>query len=195
MLFVLLVLGCVATVPLAGGRLLGLLDLHLRYAWLALAGLLAQIIVISVVPRGSPTLHDVVHILTYVAAGAFVLANRHIPGIGLTALGGALNMAAIAANGGVMPASPSALATAGIVEHAGSYANSAAVSHPHLAWLGDVFATPSSLPLANVFSVGDVLIMAGVLVLLHRGSCSRLGTHPLVDRGLIARAVDARARR
>jgi hypothetical protein len=182
MLFVVIVLGCIATVPLAGGRLLGLLDLRLRYAWLAVGGLLAQIMVITVVPGGSPTLHDGVHILTYMTAGAFVLANRHIPGIAITALGGASNMATIAANGGVMPASPSALASAGIVEHAGSYANSTAVPHAHLAWLGDVFATPSSLPLANVFSVGDVLIVVGMLVLLHRGGRSRLGTHPLIDR-------------
>ncbi len=171
-----------ATVPLAGGNLMHLLDLRLRYAWLAAAGLLAQIVVINIVPGGSPTLHDVAHLSSYALAAGFVLANRHIPGMAVLALGGALNVAAISANGGVMPASPSALAAAGIVHHAGAYANSAAVSHAHLAWLGDVFAIPSSMPLPNVFSVGDVLILVGVLVLTHRGGRSRLGTHPLVNR-------------
>lgn len=182
MIFVYIVIACVASVPLAGGRLMALLDLNVRCAWLAGAGLLAQIVVINIVPHGSPTVHSVVHISSYVMAGTFLLANRRIPGIGLLALGGGLNVAAITANGGVMPASTSALASAGIIHHAGTYANSAAVGHAHLAWLGDVFAIPSSLPLPNVFSIGDVLIVLGVLVLVHRGAQSRLGAHPLVDR-------------
>jgi hypothetical protein len=40
--------------------------------------------------------------------------------------------------------------------------NSGVVEHPKLAFLGDVFAVPAQFPLANVFSVGDVLIILGV---------------------------------
>jgi hypothetical protein len=44
------------------------------------------------------------------------------------------------------------------------------LAHPHLGFLGDVLPMPSWMPLANVFSIGDVLIAVGVFVLVH-GIC------------------------
>jgi len=76
----------------------------------------------------------------------------------LTALGAALNLLAITANGGVIPASPAALAMAGLPVDEPGFQSSTAVDDPRLAFLGDVFAIPASWPLSNVFSVGDVLI-------------------------------------
>jgi hypothetical protein len=55
-----------------------------------------------------------------------------------------------------MPASPSALARAGLPATLDRFTNSAAVGDPALAALGDVWAIPSGLPLAGVFSAGDV---------------------------------------
>ena len=107
-------------------------------------------------------------------AGLFLVANRELPGIPLVVLGAAANLLAIAANGGVMPASPSALATAGLPPEQPGFANSAALAHPRLAFLGDVFAIPAGWPLANVFSVGDVLIAAGAAVAIHGLCGSRL---------------------
>lgn len=77
-------------------------------------------------------------------------------------VGAILNLLAIVANAGVMPATAGALATAGVPSGGGVIANSASVADPRLRFLGDVFAIPSSVPLANVFSVGDVLIALGV---------------------------------
>ena len=54
------------------------------------------------------------------------------------------------------------------------FVNSGAMANPHLLFLGDVFATPASLPLYNVYSVGDITIVLGVLVLLHGVCRSRL---------------------
>ena len=45
-------------------------------------------------------------------------------------------------------------------------ANSTASSDPSLPWLVDRWAAPDWLPLANVFSVGDVVIAVGAFV--HR---------------------------
>lgn len=45
---------------------------------------------------------------------------------------------------------------------------------PWLPWLGDVLWVPAGLPLANVFSLGDVLIVAGLGWLVHRTCGSRL---------------------
>jgi multisubunit Na+/H+ antiporter MnhE subunit len=42
--------------------------------------------------------------------------------------------------------------------------NSVVVAAPALAPLTDLFAMPAWMPLANVFSIGDVLIGAGVAV-------------------------------
>jgi len=170
----LLFLACLATVPLAGGRLGALADLRFRASWLLVAAIVAQVVIISLVPQGSPALHDAVHIATYLVVAAFVVVNRRIPWVWLIALGGALNFVAIVANGGVMPADPHALAMAGMVADPAEFTNSGAVAHAHLQFLGDVFWLPRSLPVRNVFSVGDVLILVGALLAMHCVCASRL---------------------
>jgi hypothetical protein len=164
----LLFLACLASVPLAGGRLGALAALRFRAGGLLVAAIVAQVLIVTVFPQsGSEALHDAVHIGTYVAVALFVVVNRRIPWVWLVALGGALNFAAIAANGGVMPASPHALVRAGFALDPAGFTNSGAIAHPHLQLLGDVFWIPSSFPISNVFSVGDVLILLGALLALH----------------------------
>ena len=156
------------TVPMAGGNLGRLADVHLRGQWLVGVALVAQILFISVLPGKLDGIHAPAHLATYGLAAAFVWANRAIPGVWLMGLGGALNFTAIAANHGVMPASPSALADAGLVADKGeAFANSAALEDAKLPLLGDVFAIPASWPLSNVFSIGDLVIGIGLLVSLH----------------------------
>jgi len=164
---------CVATVPLARGRLTALADLQLRRPWLAIAGIGTQILIISVLPGGTAGLHEAVHMASYVMLGAFAWSNRRIPGVPVIMAGGLANFIAIAANGGVMPADPD-LALHVAREAGEGFVNSGAVQNPHLLFLGDIFATPSSWPLYNVYSVGDLLIVLGVLVLLHGVCRSRL---------------------
>jgi Family of unknown function (DUF5317) len=174
MLIGLVLLLCLATVPLAGGRLGALAELRFRAAWLALLGIGAQILVISVLPAGSAWLHHAAHLVSYGLIAGFVWANRRVPYVWLAALGGGLNLVAIVANGGVMPADPDALAAAGIEQKAGEFANSTVVMHPHLGFLGDVFAVPSSLPVSNVYSVGDVVLVVAALLAVHCVCGSRL---------------------
>ena len=162
-----------ATVPLFGGRLSALGDLRLRAPWLALAGIVVQVVIVSVLPGGSSWLHEAAHLLSYVLLGACAWVNRRVPGVWLIAAGGLLNFIVIVANGGVMPADPSLIIEA--AQRGGhGFVNSGVVAHPHLAFLGDRIATPRSWPLANVFSAGDLVILLGVVVLLHRVSGSRL---------------------
>ena len=170
---VLLVL-CLASVPLARGRLGALADIRFRAPWLALVAIAGQIVIISLLPQGDVWLRHAVHLATYGLIAAFLWANRHIAYLWLAALGGALNLAAITANGGVMPADPDALAAAGVHQEAGDFANSTAVAHPHLSFLGDVFAVPASWPVSNVFSVGDVILVVAALLALHCLCGSRL---------------------
>jgi hypothetical protein len=166
---------CFASVPLARGRLGALADLRFRAPWLLVLAIAVQILIVSVIPaEGSPGLHNAVHVATYFLVGAFVIANRRIPWVWLVALGGGLNFAAITANGGVMPADPDAVAAAGLAVDPGEFANSGVVANPHLAFLGDVFAIPASWPVSNVFSVGDMLILAGALLAMHCVCASRI---------------------
>jgi hypothetical protein len=127
-----------------------------------------------VIPGENHTVLAAVHLATYAAAGWFVVMNRRVPGILVVAVGAASNALAIAANGGTLPASRSALERAGLHLKPHDFLNSGVLAHPHLAFLGDVLATPSWVPLANVFSVGDVLILCGVAWGAHRACGSRL---------------------
>ena len=157
-----------AAVPLLGGRLGALLELRFRGLWLLWTALAVQLVIFAPGGPAWPSLH----LASYALAAAFVWANRGLPFVGLTALGGGLNLVAIVANGGTMPASPDAVATAGLT--GSGPANSAVVASPKLAFLGDVFALPAGWPLHNVFSVGDVLLVAGAALLIHRVAGSRL---------------------
>ena len=86
--------------------------------------------------------------------------NLAIPGLPLVLVGGTSNLIAIGANGGYMPVSPAAVAAMGRVAGEG-YSNSRLVDGVLLGPLTDLFAMPTWIPLANVFSIGDVLIGVG----------------------------------
>jgi hypothetical protein len=160
-------------VPLFGGRLGALLEVHLRHVWAIFAALGLEIAAIEL-PGLPDRLRAALLVAAYPILAVFLIANRRIPGMPLVALGGAMNLLAISVNGGIMPASPSALAGAGLAVGEPGFHNSAVLPDPRLAFLGDVFFIPASWPLSNVFSVGDVLIGLGVAWALHRICRSRL---------------------
>ena len=153
---------------LAGGRLRNLEGLRVDRAWLVLLALALQVVAFS--PAGvalGASVVVVLHLASYALLVWFVLLNRRQFGVVVAGTGIGLNLAPIAANGGYMPASRSALEAAGVA-YAGQSSNNSEVIGPgtHLSFLGDVFATPPWVPTANVFSVGDVLIVVGVALIL-----------------------------
>jgi hypothetical protein len=164
----------VITVRPAGGNLSALGRVHLRYVPAIFGALAIQIAIVSVVPGGSEWLHRVLHIGSYALAAVFVAANRRLAGMRVLALGATLNLIAILANNGVMPASRSALRSAGRLTSSTDFLNSAVMPHPRLLFLGDIFAVPHGVPLANVFSIGDVCIAIGVAIAIHGLAGSRL---------------------
>jgi hypothetical protein len=174
LLFGLAILLCLVTVPLAGGHLARLGEVRFRAGWLALLAIAAQILIVSVAPGGSEAWHNGAHLASYALLAAFATVNLGFPYLWLMALGGLLNLLAITANGGVMPADPDALAAAGLDPDSGDFANSAAVDDPRLPFLGDIFAVPDAWPASNVFSIGDVLLVVGAFLALHTVCRSRL---------------------
>jgi hypothetical protein len=149
---------------LAGGRVGRLADLRIRWAWLAIAGFAVQVLLfLTPVGEALGPVAPWAYAGSTAAILAVILANIRVPGLAIVAVGAASNLLAIVANGGYMPVSAAALAALGWEEPPG-YSNSAAIADPALAPLTDVFAMPSWLPFANVFSIGDVLIAAGIAV-------------------------------
>lgn len=156
----------ILSVPLTGRSLRPLARLSLKAVWLVWLSIGLQLIITLV--RGFPDwLGRPVHLATFALSGMFLWVNRKIPGALLVALGAGLNLAAIAANNGTMPASESAWHTAGFPTITGEFENSNVTHNARLPWLGDVFAVPKGWPFANVFSVGDVVVVIAVAYFAH----------------------------
>jgi hypothetical protein len=168
---------------LVGGRPAGIAEIHLRWSWVILGGLLVQVVLFSEqVSERIGALGPPIYVGSTVAVIAAILANRAIPGMLIVALGAISNMAAIVANGGYMPMSAQAAAAMG-GGHPTTYSNSALIPDPMLAPLTDIFALPTWLPFANVFSIGDVLIGVGVVVVIVKAMRSRpVATSAVTER-------------
>jgi Family of unknown function (DUF5317) len=164
-------------VVLPGSDLRRLGQFRLRHTWLVWLALADQIVVISILPDLG-AVSEALHLASYVLAFLFALLNNRSAGTWVVAIGGACNLTAITANDGVMPATAAALKASGWRATPGHFANSAALPHPHLSFLGDVFATPPWFPVHSVFSIGDVVIVLGIALFLH-STCRSPSTSPI----------------
>ena len=177
-----------ASVPLARGRLMALADLPLRRPGAGVAAILIQIVVISVIPTRDHTLHTTLHLLPTRCS-----ARSRSPTGGSRACrssrsAACSNFIAIAANGGVMPdrtrtrsrRSPRQRARGRVRQLARRSTtrscSSSATSSPR----------PTSLPLHNVFSIGDGILLLGVFVLVHVACGSRLVPRRFAARPAVA---------
>jgi hypothetical protein len=160
-----LIIGLVVGLAL-GGRPSGLSRLSFRWSWVFLAGLAIQVALFSdPVTERIGSLGVPIYVLSTGLVLAAVLANWMTPGMLVVALGAASNFVAIGSNGGYMPASAAALAVLGKAPKT-AYSNSALMPDPAFAPLTDIFALPGWLPWANIFSIGDVLIGLGVVIVI-----------------------------
>jgi hypothetical protein len=173
MILILLAVVCLLSVPLMGGKLSRLVDLRLRFVWAAPVALALQVVIFNIVPGGSESLHAAIHISTYVLLALFMWANRRIPGALIMGCGALSNAVTIVVNGGIMPQWQTAERLAGLPVRTGFH-NSEVLAHAHLLFLGDVIPVPAPFGLRNVLSVGDCILFAGLLVLLHRTCGTRL---------------------
>jgi Family of unknown function (DUF5317) len=149
-----------------GGHLERLGEIRFAWAPLAIVGLLVQVALFT--PLGGAMaggLEPALYVASTAAVFVAVVRNHRLTGMPIVALGALSNLVAVIANGGAMPADPAALAAAGL-DGPGTYTNSVVVANPVLRPLTDIFAIPAGVPLANVFSVGDVLIGLGIVAVI-----------------------------
>lgn len=163
MFMLLAAIPALAAVWALGGRPSALVDHRWRGLWLAWSALAIKLAVFSPLGVHLPVAAiRPVHVLTYVLLLGFLVANRNA-GLGLIALGLSLNLAAIVANGGVMPADDAAQRVV--------IADPSTVGHPlntdigssRLLFFGDTMALPDWLPLTSSFSIGDALLALGLV--------------------------------
>ncbi len=158
---------------LAGGRVRNLESVHIAWWGLALGGLVVQVVLFAspvdgwIGAAGTP-----IYLVSTVVVLAALLKNILQPGVPLIAVGAIANLVVVLANGGSMPSDPHAwLALTGVAEvPITGYSNVVPMGpSTNLAFLGDIFVFPPPLPLANVFSIGDLLIGIGAGWFIIRG--------------------------
>jgi hypothetical protein len=149
------------------GKLSRFAALPLQAPWLFLLAIAVQVIAFpfGVLPwRTGETTAMVLWLVSFALLIAAATVNRKITGVPLVAVGLGSNVAAVLANGGTMPVLPEAMHSAGRVDP--TVANSTADAAPNLPLLVDRWAAPDWIPMANVFSIGDVLIAVGAVVIV-----------------------------
>jgi Family of unknown function (DUF5317) len=158
--------GAVALGLAREGSLEALAATPLRGVWLLFCGLGLQLTASLWSPAwltGPWAL--LVIVLSNLAIVVFIAVNRLLPGMLLADLGVALNLLVIVANG-AMPVAAGAARVAGIETTPGALAlrHQEMTAETSLPWLGDIIPMPG---LREVLSVGDLLLAAGIAVLVY----------------------------
>lgn len=171
MLKPLIVLIVITVALLRGGSLHHIAALRLRWLPLVFGSLALQLLIftpfrdMSLVTVATPS----IYLLSMLLLAAWLVMNRHIPGLLFMAAGLVLNLVALATNGGYMPVTPDAVGMAGVrldFDAHGRYNNSILLlaGQTNLWLLTDIIP----IPFAGVFSIGDVLLTLGVAIACYR---------------------------
>jgi hypothetical protein len=167
-----------------GGDIRTLSDIRLRWWPLALIGLALQLIPIpSMDGQLDHWLAVGLLIASYVVLLVFVAMNIKLLGFPLIAVGFALNLLVISANGG-MPVTERAIRHASGAQYTAEITRlqeQGGAKH-HLARDDDVLlpladVIPLGAPLHQVLSVGDIVFMAGVLWVIAAATKGAVGRH------------------
>jgi hypothetical protein len=150
----------------------------LRGLWLIAAASILQII-LAYLPTSRSWLPDeaaaLALVLSLILLLVFCWLNRRVQGVWLLASGLTLNLLVICLNGGFMPISPAAASRIFPPDVMANFQPGDRFSYKdilldpgqtRLGWLADIFLPPRSFPYQFAFSVGDLLVAAGVVWLL-----------------------------
>jgi MFS family permease len=162
-----------------GARLSELTRLRFRGDALVFLALGLQLAVFTPLNTHIPAgLDTTLHLLSYLLLIGFVVLNIRLPGFWVVGFGLVANTLVIAINGGRMPISlhtwRATGAAASLITTTGSSDNNIlAGPGTHLGWLGDVFPLPQAMPLATAISIGDILMLIGMVAFVYRSCAQR----------------------
>ncbi|MFQ5794320.1 MAG: DUF5317 domain-containing protein [Candidatus Bipolaricaulia bacterium] len=160
---------------LSGGDFRKLADIPLKRVFLIVMAFGIQFGLIF--SPGNSFLHaynPYIHLGTYGLLFWALWENRRVVGMKLVGLGLALNFLVIAANGGKMPVSLSAMQkteldtpqTMDSLQSGRAFKHKLMTEKTRLDFLGDVFYIPKLYPEMRVFSIGDVLLLGGIVQMI-----------------------------
>ena len=160
------------------GRITNLSGLRLRSLWLVGVAILIQFAIFPLFSSRAlfPYATAELHLASYGLLFLFFIINYRVWALLVIALGSISNLAVIALNGGRMPSSVHALICAGQPEIARKIATNGVMGNvvlmgekTRLNFLGDWLYLPHGVPLATAFSIGDLTIAIGLIILIVWG--------------------------
>lgn len=179
------VLGFAASLVRHRGRVFSQIGaIPLRSAWLALLALALQwpLLRAAAGPTGGLSVQMALFLLSHVLLLAFIWRNRRLIGVLIAGLGVFCNLLVIILNGGLMPVTPETLTAINVGskpeqwpvgEHYGYSKDIILVRSETKLWaLSDILVIPPPFPKPFAFSLGDLLIAVGIVVLLQGPSTS-----------------------
>ena len=157
-----------------GGSLHRLAQVPFKHGWLAFVAIGLQ--VVAVYTQALESLAAWLFVLSYAILVGLIWINRRLAGMPIIGLGLALNTLVTAANGGYMPVTPEAVERAGLTHLVNELEAGARVlgakdillarADTRLWFLGDIFVLKGPWP--TVFSIGDVILVLGILVFFQQ---------------------------
>ena len=160
------------------GRIANLSGLPLRSLWLVGLAILIQLAIFPLFSSRAlfPYATTQLHLASYAFLFLFFVINYRVWSLLVIAAGSIANLLVIAVNEGRMPSSVHALTCAGQPEIAqklateGAWGNVVLMSDKtRLNFLGDWLYLPRGVPLATAFSIGDLTIAIGLVILIVWG--------------------------
>lgn len=161
----------------------------LHSPWLALVAVVLQLPLLRAPAGPLQGLHlqQALFLASHLLLLAFVWRNRRVPGILVIGAGVLLNLAVILANAGLMPITPETLTSINpgttveqwpVGTHYGFSKDVIRAQGDTRLWvLSDILVLPPPFPRPTAFSVGDLLIAAGIVLSLVLGPSSAASLH------------------
>lgn len=177
-------------VPAMGGSYRRLQQVRFAMEWLVPVGLVVQVslpVVLNHLWNADPRIAE---FTAWMAGSALLLGvcvlNARNVGFSLAGLGLTLNGVVIALNGG-MPIAPSAMSELGVVTRSEQMAALTPLyrlqaSDSVLAVLGDVLPLPGPPLIQSVVSLGDMVLMVGVILVVLDGALALPTGLPMAGR-------------